>query len=214
MVAEAALWGLIGALALVVGAEVAFAFHLSSKIIGLIMAFSVGALISSISFELVLPALETTGALQVALGLLIGALVFFVGDLLIDRLGGKGRKSSAGPEEDSSGPGIVLGTVLDGIPESAVLGMSLATGDGVSMALLAAIWVSNFPEALGATVGLEKSGMPRRNIRLMWWGIAGKCRQRDPCSKRVIWYAPDPGLPLRSRIDSMPSDPSARTTVI
>jgi hypothetical protein len=97
MVAEAALWGLIGASALVVGAEVAFAFHLSSKIIGLIMAFGVGALISSISFELVLPALETTGAIQVTLGLLIGALVFFVGDLLIERLGGKGRKSSDGP---------------------------------------------------------------------------------------------------------------------
>ena len=91
MVAEAALWGLIGASALVIGAEVAFAFQLSSKIIGLIMAFGVGALISSISFELVLPALETTGALQVTLGLLIGALVFFVGDLLIERLGGKGR---------------------------------------------------------------------------------------------------------------------------
>ena len=171
MAAEAALWGLIGASALVVGAEVAFAFQLSSKIIGLIMAFGVGALISSISFELVLPALETTGTLQVCLGLLIGALVFFVGDFFIERLGGKGRKSSDAPDEENSGLGIVLGTVLDGIPESAVLGMSLATGDGVSVSLLAAIWVSNFPEALGATVGLDKSGTSRRNIRLMWWGI-------------------------------------------
>jgi len=71
---------------------------------------------------------------EAALWGLIGALVFFVGDLLIERLGGKGRKSSASPEEENSGLGIVLGTVLDGIPESAVLGMSLATGDGVSMA--------------------------------------------------------------------------------
>jgi ZIP family zinc transporter len=77
MVAEAALWGLIGASALIVGAEVAFAFQLSKKLIGLIMAFGVGALIASISFELVLPAAETAGTLRVTLGLLIGALVFF-----------------------------------------------------------------------------------------------------------------------------------------
>jgi len=171
MVLEAAFWGFIGASALVIAAEVAFAFKLSKMVIGLIMAFGVGALISSISFELVVPALQSAGTLRVSLGLLVGALTFFIGDLLIDRLGGSGRKSADGPDEGSSGLGIVLGTILDGIPESAVLGMSLATGDGVSVALLAAIWVSNFPEALGATVGLQKSGTSKRNIRLMWWGI-------------------------------------------
>ena len=171
MIAEAAFWGLVGASALVVGAEVAFAFRLSKMVIGLIMAFGVGALISSIAFELVVPSLESASTAQVSLGLLIGALTFFVGDMLIERLGGSGRKNPDGPEEGSSGLGIVLGTVLDGIPESAVLGMSLATGGGVSVALLSAIWISNFPESLGATVGLEKSGTPRRNIRLMWWAI-------------------------------------------
>lgn len=171
MVAEAAFWGLVGASALVVGAEVAFAFDLSNKLIGLIMAFGVGALIAAISFELVVPSLQTATTAQVSLGLLAGALTFFVGDRLIGRLG-SGRKNPDGPDEGSSGPGIVLGTVLDGIPESAVLGMSLATGDGVSIALLSSIWISNFPEALGATVGLEKSGAPRRNIRLLWLGIA------------------------------------------
>ena len=74
MVVEAAFWGLIGASALVVGAEVAFAFRLSSKVIGLIMAFGVGALISSISFELVQPSLESASVAQVSLALLIGAL--------------------------------------------------------------------------------------------------------------------------------------------
>ena len=58
MVLEAAFWSLIGASALVVGAEVAFAFRLSNKVIGLIMAYGVGALISSVSFELVVPSLE------------------------------------------------------------------------------------------------------------------------------------------------------------
>ena len=172
MIAEAAFWGLVGASALVIGAEVAFRFNLSSKTIGLIMAFGVGALISSISFELVVPSLESATVLQVSLGLLVGALTFFIGDRLIGSLGGsKRRKNPDGPIEESSGLGIVLGTVLDGIPESAVLGMSLATGDGVSVALLSSIWISNFPETLGATVGLEKSGTSKRSIRLMWWGI-------------------------------------------
>lgn len=171
MIGEAAFWGLVGASALVIAAEVAFAFRLSSKTIGLIMAFGVGALIASVSFELVLPSLELASTLQVSLGLLLGALTFFVGDWLIGRIGGNRRKNPDGPEQEDSGLGIVLGTVLDGIPESAVLGMSLATGGGVSVALLASIWVSNFPEALGGTVGLEKSGMKRRTIRLMWWSI-------------------------------------------
>ena len=173
MILEAAFWGLVGASALVVGAEVAFRFNLSSKVIGLIMAFGVGALISSISFELVVPSLQTASTAQVALGLLVGALTFFVGDLLIGRIGGNRRKNPDGPdqEQESSGLGIALGTFLDGVPESAVLGMSLATGGGVSVALLASIWISNFPESLGATVGLEKSGTPRGKIRLMWWAI-------------------------------------------
>jgi ZIP family zinc transporter len=170
MAAEAALWGLVGASALVMAAEIAFALKFSSKIIGLIMAFGVGALISSIAFELVAPSLKSASTAQVALGLLIGALTFFFGDLLIGRMGGSRRKNPDGQEENS-GLGITLGTVLDGIPESAVLGMSLATGGSVSVALLAAIWISNFPESLGATAGLEKSGTTRRDIRLMWWGI-------------------------------------------
>jgi ZIP family zinc transporter len=171
MILEAAFWGLVGASALVVGAEISFAFRLTSKMIGLIMAFGVGALISSISFELVQPSLESASVAQVSLALLIGALTFFIGDKLIERMSGSRRKNPDGPEEGSSGLGIVLGTVLDGIPESAVLGMSLASGDGVSIALLSAIWISNFPESLGASVGLEKSGTSRRTIRLMWWGI-------------------------------------------
>ena len=68
--------------------------------------------------------------------------------------------------------GIVLGTVLDGVPESIVLGMSLATGGGISVSFLAAIWISNFPESLGSTVSLEKSGTSRLRIRVMWLAIA------------------------------------------
>ncbi len=169
--AEAAFWGLVGASALIVGAEVAFGFKLSRMTIGLIMAFGVGALISAVSFELVAPAIETAEVWQVAVGLGLGSATFFIGDRLIARMGGSNRKSKDGESDDDSGLGIVLGTVLDGIPESAVLGMSLVGGGGVSFALLAGIWISNFPEALASTVNLSKAGMGKGKIRLMWLAI-------------------------------------------
>jgi ZIP family zinc transporter len=139
-------------------------------VIGLIMAFGVGALISSVAYELVLPATEDAEVWQVALGLAAGSLVFFIGDRLIAKLGGSNRKNPDG-SDDGSGLGLVLGTFLDGVPESAVLGMSLVGGGGVSVALLAGIWISNFPEALGSSVNLERSGMGKGKIRLIWLGI-------------------------------------------
>jgi ZIP family zinc transporter len=188
---EAALWGFVGATSLIVGAETAFAFRLSRFVVGLIMAFGVGALIASVSFELIEPALANGDTARVGLGLVAGALTFFTGDVLIARIGGGARKrlpdksvsATAIPdgeddndgddegEGNSSGLGIVLGTVLDGIPESAVLGLSLVGGGSVSIPLLAGIWVSNFPEALGSTANLTDGGMSRRKVRLMWWAI-------------------------------------------
>ncbi len=182
---EAAFWGAVGASALVVGAELAFAVRLSRMVIGLIMAFGVGALISSVSFELVAPALEDADAWKVALGLAAGSLTFFLGDRAIAKIGGSNRKNPDGgkpsdvaaddaddqEDGDGGGLGIVLGTVLDGVPESAVLGMSLVGGAGVSVSLLAGIWISNFPESLGSTVNMVTSGWSKGKIRLLWWGI-------------------------------------------
>jgi ZIP family zinc transporter len=175
--AEAAFWGFIGASSLIVASELAFAFKFSKLVIGLVMAFGVGALISSVAFELVVPALDDADGWLVAVSMGVGSLVFFFGDRAIANMGGSNRKNSERPEgseeDDGGGLGIVLGTVLDGIPESAVLGMSLVGGAGVSVALLAGIWVSNFPESLGSTVNLLKAGWTKSKIRLMWWGIAG-----------------------------------------
>lgn len=178
--AEAALWGFVGASSLIIAAELAFAFKFSKLVIGLIMAFGVGALISSVAFELVVPALEDADGWVVAASMAVGSLVFFFGDRAIANMGGSNRKNpdggdgdgADGDDADGGGLGIVLGTVLDGIPESAVLGMSLVGGGGVSVALLAGIWVSNFPESLGSTVNLVKAGWEKSKIRMMWWGIA------------------------------------------
>lgn len=170
---EAAFWGFVGASALIVAAEVAFAFRLSRMVIGLIMAFGVGALISSVAFELVAPAMDVAETWKVAAGLALGSAVFFFGDRAIASMGGSNRKNPDGGDDDGGGGlGIVLGTVLDGIPESAVLGMSLVGGGGVSVALLAGIWISNFPESLGSTVNLTSSGWEKKKVRLLWISIA------------------------------------------
>jgi ZIP family zinc transporter len=171
-VGEAAVWGLVAASSLIIAAEAAFAFKFSRFVIGLIMAFGVGALISSVAFELVVPALEDAAFWAVALAMGGGSLVFFFGDRAIAGMGGGGRKNPARSDDDSGdGLGIVLGTVLDGIPESVVLGMSLVGGSGVSVALLAGIWVSNFPESLGSTINLVRSGWSKSRVRMMWWAI-------------------------------------------
>jgi len=107
---------------LIIAAEVAFAFPMSKFLVGLIMAFGVGTLISAVSFELIAPAMEAVDTWQVALGLAAGSLTFFIGDRLIASIGGSKRKNTDDSDESGSGLGIVLGTVLDGVPESAVLG--------------------------------------------------------------------------------------------
>jgi zinc transporter, ZIP family len=163
---EAALWGAVAASSLSIGAELALRFDFGRRQIGLIMAFGVGALISAVAYELVQEALNVASGATVTLGLLAGAIAFFVGDRLIERAGGGDRKSAEPSEGEPLA--IVLGSVLDGIPESIVLGMSLFLGEGVSVGLLAGIFLSNLPEALASTAGLTGQGWSHGRVRRMW----------------------------------------------
>ena len=171
--AEAFFWGLVGAASLVVGAALALVRPVPRQLLGLIMAFGAGVLISAVAFDLVEEAVDTAhGEGTVALGLAAGALTFFVGDAVIDRMGGNDRKSSSGAQADGSGPAIVLGAVLDGIPESIVLGIGLLAGTGVSFAFLAAVFISNLPEGLAASAGLARSGWAGPRIIGLWVLVA------------------------------------------
>ena len=166
-------WGLLGALALVVGAGVALVTDMSRRLLGLIMAFGAGVLISAVAFDLVEDAADTAhGDRIVALGMAAGALTFFLGDAVIDRMGGDDRKRSGGQQADGSGPAIVLGAVLDGIPESLVLGIGLLGGTGVSVAFLAAVFISNLPEGIAASSGLRASGWASGRIVGLWAVVA------------------------------------------
>jgi len=175
-VAEAFAWGFIAASSLLLGALIALWRPIGLRPLGLIMAFGSGVLISSVAYELVEDAFgASSGSAAVGLGLLAGALTFYLGDLAIDRFGGDGRKSAAGGQDARSSLAILLGTVLDGIPESIVLGLSLVGGKGVSVAFLAAVFISNLPEALSSTAGLSKSGWPRVRILGLWSSVTVVC---------------------------------------
>jgi ZIP family zinc transporter len=167
-------WGTLAASSLVIGALVALRFHLSLRVIGLIMGFGAGVLISALSFDLVEEAVEkSSGDGWVAAGVFAGCAVFFGGDRLIAGLGSGGqRKDPEGSQEGDSPLAIVLGTVLDGIPESMVIGLTIFEGGAVGAAYLAAVFISNLPEAISSTSGLVTSGWTKSRIMWMWIAIA------------------------------------------
>jgi ZIP family zinc transporter len=170
--AEAAFWGLVAGSSLLVGAGLTFTLHPGHRAIGLLMGFGSGTLISAVSYELVGDAFNASdGSIAVAAGLAVGALAFFAGDWLIDRRGGEDRKRSRASHDADHHQAIVLGTILDGIPESIVLGIGLIGGGGGSIAVIAAIFMSNLPEASAATNGLERGGMPRSRLIALWLAI-------------------------------------------
>lgn len=173
---SALLWGGISASAVVLGALAALFLRIDKRYIGWIMAFGVGTLIGAAAFELLGDALDDGGLSATAIGFTAGALVYTVFDLIVSRRGGSNRKrsgknedgSKSAGEADQSGLGIFAGTVMDAIPESIMLGASLLAGKGVSVVLVVSIFVSNIPEGLSSTVGLQKNGYSRRKIFVMW----------------------------------------------
>jgi zinc transporter, ZIP family len=189
---EAFFWGALGASALLVGALVSYRFEPGRRLIAMVMAVGSGVLIGSVSFELVDDALETSSVGWVSLLVLAGAMTFTLGDWLLDSHGGSERKDPSGKQSEGAPLAIVLGSVLDGIPESFVLGLTVLQG-GVSGALFAGIALSNFPEGMASSSGLKKAAWRERRVLLMWLAVmavsalsaAGGYALLDPDSGRT-----------------------------
>ena len=164
--AEAAFWGLVGGLALVLGALIALipGHPISKHAIAYVMAFGAGVLVSAVAFDLTEEAIGIGGGDATALGLAAGALTYFGGDKMLRR-----HSNSGDPDQDPMG--IVLGALLDGIPESAAIGLTLIGGGGVSVSFIAAVFISNLPESISASAELKRT-RPAKWILALWLGIA------------------------------------------
>jgi zinc transporter, ZIP family len=164
---EAALWGAAGASSLLIGAVIGLKLDIPSRVIGLILGFGAGTLISALAFELTDEAFKLGGADAVATGLALGALLYFAGDVWVQRRGAKNRMGVA-RSTDTEGSALLLGAVLDGIPESAVIGITLLEGGSIGVPILAAVFISNLPEALSSSAKMKKSGEHGRVIMGRW----------------------------------------------
>jgi zinc transporter, ZIP family len=164
-VLEALLWGAVAASSLIVGALAGVLRDWNARLVGLVLGFGAGALVASISFELAETGFRLAGAVAVTLGLAAGAIVFYAADRAID------RRAAA----SASGLPLLLGALLDGIPEQAVLGIGIAEGQGVSLSLLIAIFVSNLPEAIGSATDMKSARRSAGRIMLVWATVAVLC---------------------------------------
>ena len=177
---EAGFWGLVAGSALVLGAAIAWIWNIPRAVTAAVMAFGAGVLISTLAFDLVEEAESIGGIRPTALGLLGGSAAYILANLAVNRYGAAHRKRSdeiqvSEDEQPGSGTAIAIGALLDGVPESIVLGMSLIGGGGVGVPVLAGIFISNVPEGLSSTSGMKLSGRSARYVFGVWVGIALAC---------------------------------------
>lgn len=165
---DAIIWGAVAGSATLLGAVVILLFSVSQTIIGYIMALGTGALIGATTYELLDEAVNIGGYIEAAIGFLGGALVFTILDYIVSKQGGRSRKASESQQSTQSGVAIFIGTIMDAIPESAMIGASLVSQQSVSISLVVAIFISNFPEGLSSSVGLKSNGKSKGTIVWMW----------------------------------------------
>ncbi|MBW2212091.1 MAG: hypothetical protein JRG67_13820 [Deltaproteobacteria bacterium] len=169
-------WGLIAASSLVLGGLLASWVTLGKRTLGVIMAFGAGVLISAVAYEMVFDAVKLAkGSGYPTLGFLAGASTFFFSDKLIEGIGGGKRKNIDAAHQSKLVVPLVLAIILDGVPESVVIGLGVLEGGTVSLAMLVAVFMSNLPEAAAGTTGMRSGGWSRTKILLLWVGITLVC---------------------------------------
>jgi ZIP family zinc transporter len=173
----AGLWGLLSGGALLIGAAAGFLMTVPRRLIAGIMAFGAGVLVSALSFDLMNEAYQEGGFVAAAVGFIGGATVYSAANWALARHGAKHRKRSGGQqpsESDVSGSGtaIALGALLDGIPESIAIGLTMIRGGGVSIAAVAAVFLSNVPEGLSSSAGMKRAKRSPGYVFGLWSTIS------------------------------------------
>lgn len=163
--------GMISGSGALLGALVGHFARPSRSVIGIVMGFGAGVLVSALAFDLMEESYRHGGTYTAVIGFAIGALVFVIGDLVIDQLGGEHRKCSHAMPEEINGNALWLGAALDGVPESIAIGVSLLNGVSPALVMALAIFISNFPEGMSGATGMTRSGMSRAHILSMWGSV-------------------------------------------
>lgn len=173
---NAFLLGLLATSSLVIGGIIASKVSLSKRALGIIMAFGAGTLISAVSYELIFEAVrQAKGTGFPALGLFAGAVTFYLCEWLIEKLGAKNHMEIEASHSSSLVVPMILAIILDGVPESIVIGLGIFEKGSVSMAMLVAVFISNLPEAIAGTTGMKAGGWKKSKIILLWIFIAVVC---------------------------------------
>ncbi len=167
---NALVWGFFSSASLLIGQAIAPRLANNERLIGQIMGFGAGAMISAIAYELIPPSIIEQG-FEIGIAFLVGALVYYFADRWADSRGGADRQSIDTPTQ-GSGSAMFIGALLDGIPESFVLGIGLSLGGSISVAFVAAIFVSNIPQGIAGTLSLEAVGTSSRSVLMMWLGLS------------------------------------------
>lgn len=175
--AEAGLWGLLAGSALVIGAAIAWLVRVPQRVVASVMAFGSGVLISALAFDLVDEAERTGGLVATVAGFLAGAAVYVAANVVLARYGARHRKRSqdqqpTAADNPGSGVAIAIGALLDGVPESVVLGLTLLGGGGVGVPVVAAIFISNLPEGLSSAAGMKRGRRSAAYVFGVWTSIA------------------------------------------
>lgn len=206
---QAGLWGLLGALSLVVGAALAYLMNLGVRVTAAIMSFGCGILISAVAYDLIFEGFRAAGIRPIIIGAVAGSIAYALANWLVARNGARHRKRSGDQQTDADEGGamaIAIGSMLDGIPESVVLGVSLLGGGGVSVPVFAAVFLSNLPEGLSSASGMKKAGRSKLYVFGLWTSIAllsglGPARSGLPGRRPAARHRPGPGGGGRSPLD-------------